>query len=479
LTAVRILFLIFICILWGSKTVAQQPASVQAGDSLVKHMVQIVDIDIVGNKKTREYVIRREMAVHEGQVVSMEDLNDILALDRKRISNTRLFLTVDIKVIPLDGKYVKILVDVQERWYVVPVPIFQIADRNFNDWWTNQKRDLSRVNYGLKFNHYNFMGRAERVGLTAQFGYTKSFKVNYYLPYIDKTRKNGLGLSFLYFDNNNLALQTINHKRVFLNDEEQELRKTYAAGLTFTRRSTFYTTHSVNLSFYSNTVADTVITLNPEYLPAESNNNLSYFTLSYGINRDLRDNVSFPLRGFRFQAWATKTGLGIFNQANIFEVSALFDYYKPITKKLFAGNLFHTRLSVPDKQPYYLLTGLGYGSKFIRGMELYVLEGQHHFLNKTDLKYQLVKHTINLEKILPWDQFSKVPIGIYPKIFFDAGYVVMPNPQPNNDFLVNKPIWGTGVGLDIVSFYDMVIQLEYSMNSRLERGFFINVNRGF
>ena len=461
MTVTKSLIVFFLCFFWCSQAFAQEPALPdQQVDSLVKQMVLLVDIDIEGNKKTREYIIRREMSLHEGMLINREELDELVALDRKRISNTRLFLSVTPKIIPLDEKHIRIIFEVQERWYVVPVPIFKLADRNFNDWWTNQGRDLSRVNYGLKFSHYNFMGRAERLALTAQFGYTRSFRAAYYLPYIDQTRKNGLGLSFLYFDNNNLALRTVNHKRVFLNDDQQELRKTYAAGATFTRRSSFYTTHYASLQFFSNTVADTVITLNPEYLPAESNNSLRYFTLSYGISRDLRDNVSYPLKGFKFSGWASQKGLGIFNQVNIFDVEGSFEYYRPLSKKLFWANSINTRLSVPDKQPYYLLTGLGYGSNFIRGMELYVLEGQHHLLYKTDVKWQLLKHQFNLEKLIPWDQFSKLPLALYPKIYFDLGYVAMPDPQPTNNFLVNKPIWGTGVGLDIVSFYDMVIQLK-------------------
>ncbi len=100
-------------------------------------------------------------------------------------------------------------------------------------------------------------------------------------------------------------------------------------------------------------------------------------------------------------------------------------------------------------------------------------------LNKVDLKWQLLKHEFDLAGIMPLDQFSKVPLALYPKIFFDVAYVSMRNPLPENDTLVNKPIWGTGVGVDIVSFYDFVFQLEYSMNNLYERGIYIHVNRNF
>ena len=441
-------------------------------------MVQIIDIHIEGNEKTKEYVIRREMSLHEGKVVALEDLDELMAVDRKRISNTRLFLSVDLAVVKLDEAHVRIEVDLVERWYVVPVPIFKLADRNFNDWWTNQGRDLSRVIYGLKFNHYNFMGRAERLALQAQFGYTRSFRASYYLPYIDATRKNGMGLSFLYYDNNNLALRTVNHKRVFLNDEDQHLRKTYAAGLTFSRRSSFYTTHYAALSFFANTFANVVLEANPEYL-GSTDNNLRYLALTYALQRDLRDNVSYPLKGFLLTGAVTKTGLGVFDQINIFDVDASLNYYTPISKKLFISNSISTRISTPKVQPYHFLRGLGYGNNYVRGMELYVIEGQHHVLNKSELKWQLLKHEFDLGSIMPVDQFSKIPLALYPKIYFDVAYVAMEDTKPENTLLVNRPIWGTGIGLDIVSFYDFAIQLEYSMNSLLEKGFFFHVNRNF
>lgn len=452
--------------------------SLQAGDTLVKHMVQIVDVQIEGNKKTREYVIRREMSLLEGEVVALEDLENLLAVDKKRISNTRLFINVELGVDTLSSEHIRILVSLQERWYFVPAPIFKLADRNFNDWWTNQQRDLSRVNYGFRFKHYNFMGRAEQLTFLAQFGYTRSFILAYSLPYIDKSRKNGLSFNTYYFENNNLPLRTINHKRIFLNDDERQLRKTFGAGMSFSRRASFYTTHYGILTFNANTLADTVVVANPEYTP-ESSTNVRYFSLGYGFSRDLRDNVSYPLKGFVLRAFASQRGLGIFQDVNIFDLETSFAIFKPLSKRLFVSNYTNVRLSTPAKQAYYLQKGLGFGMDYVRGMELYVLEGQHYALNKSELKWQMFKKEFNLSKIVPWEQFSLFPLAIYPKVYFDAAYVSVEDPLPNNDLLINKPIWGAGFGFDVVSFYDFLLQIEYSVNSLNERGLFFNMNRSF
>ena len=54
----------------------------------------------------------------------------------------------------MDGYYVDVMVDVKERWYIFPLPIFELADRNFNEWW--KTRDFSRTNYGLSVVQNNF-----------------------------------------------------------------------------------------------------------------------------------------------------------------------------------------------------------------------------------------------------------------------------------------------------------------------------------
>ncbi len=444
-------------------------------DSLVKHLVKIDKIFIKGNKKTKEYIIKRELSLKEGEVVAYEDLERILKEDRRKVNNTRLFLQVEMTAMPLSERIYDIVIEVKERWYIVASPIFKLADRNFNDWWTNQERDISRVNIGGKFTHYNFRGRGEKLALNAQFGYTRSFKGSYYIPYIDPTRKNGLGFSFAYAENTNVPLRTIAHKRVFFG-EDRPLREVYAAGINFTRRASFYNTHSASLSFYGNYIADTVLGLNPEYY-LTGTNTLRYFNLTYSFRRDLRDSHGYPLRGFLINGYVNKMGLGIFNDLNIFSAEATYRQYIPIGKNFFFSNAFNGRMSTPEYQPYHLLSGLGYGD-YIRGFELYVIEGQHHILNKSELKYQLFKEAFSLGKFMPIDQFRFVSIALYPKVYFDAGYVLMPVPYPTNEFLTNKPIWGAGFGLDVVSFYDFVFRTEFSFNSLGERGFFLDFAAG-
>ncbi|WP_017732965.1 BamA/TamA family outer membrane protein [Nafulsella turpanensis] len=447
-----------------------------AEDTLVKHLVKIDKIHIKGNKKTKDFIITRELSLSEGEFVAIEDLYDVMMRDRRKIINTRLFTKVEMTAIPSSERLYDVLVEVQERWYIVAAPIFQLADRNFNDWWVNQERDLSRVNIGGKFVHYNFRGRSEKLSLIAQFGYSRDIRLGYYVPYIDQTRKNGMGVSFAYSENSNVPIETEGHKRLFFGQDEP-IREIYAAGVNFVRRASFYNTHTAFLSFYSNNLADTVLELNPDYL-LTGKNTMRYFVLSYLFRRDLRDIRSYPLRGFMIQAELSKRGIGLFNDINSFSMEASYHHHFPLGHKFFFSNSITGRLTAPEKLPYSLLSGLGYGGNYIRGFELYVIEGQHFAINKSELRFQLVKEEINLGKLMPLEQFRYFPIAVYPKMYFDVGSIHMPFSYPKNEAFSNKLIWGAGLGLDIVSFYDFVFRTEYTFTSEGERGFFLNFASG-
>ena len=47
-------------------------------------------------------------------------------------------------------------------------------------------------------------------------------------------------------------------------------------------------------------------------------------------------------------------------------------------------------------------------------------------------------------------------------------------PERPTSFLDNKFIFGTGIGLDFVTYYDKVLRLEYGINDMGETGLFIH-----
>lgn len=446
-------------------------------DSLHDQKVFIDKIFIVGNKKTKEKIILRELDVEVNDVLLYSELEKVIKLDKNKILNTGLFVSVKISILELSPTIVDLVIQVKERWYTFPLPIFKLADRNFNEWWTNQGRDLSRVDYGLRFYQYNVRGMNERLRLTAQFGFTKIFDLQYTAPSLDKAQKNGLTVFGTFTENKNLAYKSSGHKLVFL-DADFTLRETFSTGLVYSHRGSFYNTNYITLSFNHKEINDTVATLNPDYF-LDGKTRQDYFLLSYEFRRDLRDIRAYPLKGFLLFAEANKLGLGIFNDINQFEVKASYSRYLPLKNNYYVSSSLSGQMSFPRAQPYLHFKGFGYQQQNVRGYELYVIEGHNYLLHKTTFKKQLYKGAQSLGNTFPLEQFRSIPIAIYLKSYFDAGIVDNNIYYPENTRLTNRLIYGGGLGLDFVTYYDLVLRLEYSLNSIGESGLFINLQAEF
>jgi hypothetical protein len=83
---------------------------------------------------------------------------------------------------------------------------------------------------------------------------------------------------------------------------------------------------------------------------------------------------------------------------------------------------------------------------------------------------------------MPAEQFRHIPISIYLKTYADLGYVQNYPYYEELDIntrLSNNVLAGTGFGLDVVGFYDIVLRFEYSFNAEGEQGFFFHVKKEF
>ena len=445
-------------------------------DSLDQHKVLIDNIFITGNKRTKDKIILRELSFKKGDVFPISILRDMLEADRNKIYNTRLFNKVEVSLLELDINKVDVVISTEERWYLFPIPLIDIIDRNFNDWWVNQNHDFSRIIYGLSLYHFNMRGMNERMTLTAQFGYSRRYEIEYEFPYIDRTQRNGLALFAKYIEYTNLHYDNIANKRIFF-DSEDILKRNVYAGIGYTRRNSFYTRHHFDLRYSYVDIADTIIALNPNYLGIESNEQ-KFFSATYTFNHDKRDIVAYPLEGYKFQASVEKMGIGVYDDVDVLSFRAHYSNYKKLPKGFFLSNYSSAYVSTPNNQPYSLLKGIGFKSDVVRGYELYVIHGQHYFVNKTSFKKLLLSGNKRLDNF-PLEQFQYLPYAFYLKTYFDIGYAQNTESYEGNEFLADQLLYGGGLGLDIVTMYDVVIRLEYSINSQGEKGFYFHVESEF
>jgi len=474
-----------------NQMLAQESDSTRADSTRAEIIIdpeQVVTVDRItlrGNKKTKGRIIYREMQVNVGDSFKKRVLDSLLLVSQNNITNTSLFVVVDVLSKPLDQDRIEVEIIMKERWYLYPIPIFDLADRNFNEWWVNQNRDLSRVNYGIRFYYNNFRGRNERLKIVAQFGFTRLWELEYKIPYLDKKQKNGLILDLAFAENKNMAFRTKDHLQDFVDVEDdslesssRNLRERLRAGVTWTYRKSIRNFHHFSVYFFKNTVADTIAAINPDYF-LDGRSKQQYLFLEYVFIRDYRDLRQYPLNGFYIEAAFQKSGIGAFDDVDLFSFQAQGAKYFDLKKGYYFSTLLRTKISTPNRQPYNLAQAIGYPTDYVRGFELNVTEGETFIYSASTFKKLIFQRRMNIDKVMPIDQFNTIPIAIYVKTYFDAGYVKADLFNPLNTRLVNTVIFGGGLGLDLVTFYDFVLRLEYSFNSEGENHFFLGFQAEF
>lgn len=450
---------------------ASRPDTVRHEPDTILHVNRIF---LVGNRLTRDHIILRELSLKEGDTVSLSRIDEVLGQDEQKLFNTHLFNVARIRKLPIDRTTLDLLVDVDERWYTFPSPIFELSDRNFTEWWQNYDHDFTRVNYGLRLYQFNVRGRNETLTATMQFGFNRVFALRYTIPYIDRKQKHGLIFDFEFQESKNLAYQTLDHKRVF-HRSRHLLSERRSFGLTYSYRNSFYERHFFSVDYGLTNVDDSIRILNPNYL---GNDRLEqdFLAIEYQFSSDHRDVIAYPLNGYHLWLSARKSGFGF--DVDKTELAASYAVFLNLNNNYYLSNYSYGYWSSPDSQPYNQLGVLGFRKEIIRGYEIFVIEGPQYLLNKTTFKKQIFSRTYHWGQG-PIEQFRHVPIALYLKTYTDLGYVWNYPDYEANSRLTNKVLIGGGAGLDLVTAYDVVIRFEYTFNGEGESGFFLNVKKEF
>lgn len=445
----------------------------------VPHQVAVNTVFIIGNEKTRKNIILREMDITEGVTYEWEEFLGMLEADQRKIYNLLLFNTVEVKPFFVTDEQVEVLVTVTERWYILPSVIFSLADRNFSEWWINQNRDFSRVNYGVKIDHNNVGGRNEKLRLAGQLGFTQAFDIQYSKPYIDRKQRHGLSVRFNYFTNKTIAVRSVQNRQVFFTNENEDiLRRSMNAMLAYSYRGSYYNFHSASIGYHQTSVHEDVLRQNPYYL-SDNATRLTYFFASYSFRHDKRDNNAYATRGELLILGLNKYGFFSRDNLDETELTLTANRYLPLGGKFHLVSGLSASAFLSPRQPYTLVRGIGYRPDFIRGYEVNVIEGQQLAVHKNSLRYELLNVQFDISGYMPLEEFAVFPFRAYLSANFDHGYVNDRNRLVENLRLTNRYLYGYGVGLDLVTLYDSVFRFEYSINSQGMGNFFINMKAPF
>jgi len=452
---------------------ASPEAVAQAPDTIF----QVGKLEITGNRRTKAFIIARELDLMVGDTIHSRHLAARLERNRQRVFNTTLFVYVKV-LASKRGNQLAINIEVKENWYLWAAPVFKLADRNFNEWWNERDRDLRRTTFGAFLYHANFRGRKEKLRFAVETGFSDRLQVSYEIPYLDKKRQTGINVLARYRGFQNMAFNTANDKLVYTGPQDTEIKTQWEGLIQLQRRRGFYEVHRLELGYIQDRITDTVVQLNPYY---HLNSSLvqRYFEVAYQYSHDTRDNVNYPIAGLVIVGSIRQRGLFPTDDLRSLELRVGGGYYRPLTNRWSWGLVGKWRFSYPQNQPFNQLRGLGYEEEFLRGFDLYVINGTAFGLGKSSLRYRLWERILSLH-FIPVKQFNTLPLAIYPTIFADAGYVRNRFPAREiQSTLSNQWLASVGVGLEIVALLNTTMRLNVSRNSIGQTNFFINMQKEF
>lgn len=382
-------------------------SSILDAQTMSDSILIVHDIQIIGNRKTKEYVIRREMSLKIGNTLTQAAID----CDRDNIYNLGLFNKVDIDY-TVQQNQASVFVTVSERWYFIPYPILGV-----------KYRDISKLYYGGGVIHQNFRGRNEKLFANICFGYDRWFMVSYQNPKItdDNDIFAGTALTLQKVRNLSSGYGEYENSNVFLSG---------TLGKRFGMYRAFYSTlgyelWEVNQPQIGRTISpigrDRFIVLSMEYR-YDTRNNREYTTNGMLVSVSLTDREGF-------------------NQPDANVISASYDLRKFFGFNGESGLGIHTIGSFTwgGIIPPYLHTFFGYYDR-IRGYFYKSIEAEDKIAGSIELRLPILSPRYLESDFIKIPEFQKLRYGIYFGIFGDAGKAWY-----RTDVVARQP-WYSGYG---------------------------------
>ena len=264
-------------------------------------------IDIKGNTRTQDYVIRREMSVMPGDVFNSLKIQR----SKERLENTGFFESVGIVASPGDGERNQDLaVDVKEG---------KTGQLSFGAGFSSIDgfigfAEISQSNFDIK-NFPYFTGAGQKFRLRAELGYERQdFLLSFTEPYFMGKRL-AAGTD-LYVRTSEYLSDYFNEQRI---GGDLRLGKEFGQ---FVRGDLVYKLENVDIYDVPDDAS--------EDIKADEGNTL-ISSVSFGLTRDTRDSLTFPHRGEVSSITAEFAGLG--GDADFVKIEATgSQYFVPIER---------------------------------------------------------------------------------------------------------------------------------------------------
>lgn len=411
--------------------------------------LRVKDIIITGNNITKDEIILREMSLKKGSRFTLSKYKD----DLMRIYNLALFTKVDIIPIPVSDEEITLNVDVQERWYILPLPTGGIDD---GEW--------KKIYVGLNLRWDNFRGRNETVNFGFRAFYNPSISARYYVPWIGDKLHLFMSIGGSWSRNRNQSLSavgkqngsnTIQYKDS--NYENIQYKAEFTLGKKFGKNLSLFTDYKFN-HLRVNSYAPGR-TLSPNGVDR-------YLTLGGGISYDSRDIYEYATQGMFLKSTYYRYGF-IDKVVNFGRFSVEYQRFMPIKivedyYLTFASRVF-TSLAIGAIIPVYNHQTLGYSDDFVRGWRGFAFEGDDVFTVYNELRIPIIKpryvqgRQMPIVKNIPIIKNLDIRHGLYFTLIYDIGTVWYKNERLTDKRFLS----GAGIGINIIAPFGYVLRADW------------------
>ena len=392
----------------------------------------VVDTIMVGgNDKTEAYVILDEMTIKPGSIITGEAIE----YDRGRIYSLGLFTRVDILYDSLGTQHF-VFVDVRERWYLVPLPIFGFRDG-----------DTHKFYFGGGLLHYNFRGRNQKLYGSVVFGYDPAISFSFADPQLDRENN-------LYFASS-AGFSRVKNRSVIQSDLTGDFyEEHYDINGTVGKRFNLFETAGINIGLHEVSVTS--------YLPGRTvspDGRDTYLYASLAYMYDSRNLREYATSGAMISLYASKNGFGE-STLSYSRFGADARKYIPFGGGFSLATRLFGSLVAGGLVPTYAHTYFGAGER-IRGYYRTVLEGEDIAGGTVELRYSLLDaRTILFSAIAMPAEFSVWRFGISLSLFTDTGATWFRGDRLSPGSFAS----GYGGGIDFLLPYSVVLRTEYAWN---------------
>ncbi|NOS84468.1 MAG: BamA/TamA family outer membrane protein [Ignavibacteria bacterium] len=411
--------------------------------------LKVSSIIITGNKTTKDDIILREMHLKKGSKFTLKEYSE----DLLNIYNLALFTKVDIIPVPMGEKEIALNVDVQERWYILPLPNAGIEEGEWKKVW---------LSMNLRWD--NFRGRNERLNAGFRVFYNPSVSLSYFVPWIGEKLHLFMGIGGAWQRQRNRSLTAVGRESgsntIAYNDSNYE-NVQYKAELTlgryFGKNFSVFTEYKFNhlrVSQYApgRTVSDDGVD--------------RYITLGAGVSWDSRDINEYATKGLMFRTMYERYGFldeevnfgrFILENQSFIPVPITKNYYITIASKLY------TSLAMGAVIPVYNHEYLGYSEDYVRGWKGKAYEGDDIFTVYNEIRIPVIKpryvrgKDMMIVKDIPIVKNLDIRHGLYFTLIYDIGTVWYKDEKISSKRFYS----GAGIGINVIAPFGYVLRADW------------------